>query len=678
DGIRWAAGLSVTGVPNNPYPVQVINMSLGGGGSCDATSQNAINDAVAAGTTVVVAAGNNNANASNYSPASCNNVITVAATNRDGSRAYYSNYGSVVEISAPGGAQSYANDPNGVLSTLNTGTQGPVADSYEYYQGTSMAAPHVAGVASLVLSMDPSLTPAEILTILQNTVTPFPGGSTCNTSICGSGIVNAGLAVQSANPPIIEVDPASLEVGLTPESQLTQTLTISNSGGDDLTWAITESVTIASLPADPLIAAEAAVTRGGDLNFALDTAEPAAEDAQVAPRPDVSPTFVTPIAVLLDTVQLVNSPGTGAGGADESMVQNSSLGMTSLGFGHQVANGNRVADDFTIADPGGWQIDTITFFAYQTGSPTASTITAVNLRIWDGPPNDPASTVVFGDTTTNRLSSSAWSGIYRVSETSSGGTTRPIMANVVTVNIQLPPGTYWLDWQEGGTLTSGPWAPPITINGQTTTGNALQYTGSWAAALDVGTLTPQGLPFIIDGNAIAAATCSPTSDLSWVSVAPLSGTLTPGANESLDVIFDSTGLTTGEYTGTLCLDSNDPVTPQVQVPLTMTVCTQPAAVTDVSISRGGSDINLSWSTVSGATSYRIYRAANSPYFSSGPLFIYDLALSNSYTDASVTGDPANNYYYIVQSVSACGAGAVESGHSNRTAKFEYPLQPGTP
>ena len=102
-----------------------------------------------------------------------------------------------MEISAPGGAQSYSNDPNGVLSTLNTGTQGPVADTYAYYQGTSMSAPHVTGVVSLLYSLNPLLTPAQVLQILQNTVTNFPGGSTCNPSICGSGIVNAGAAVAS-------------------------------------------------------------------------------------------------------------------------------------------------------------------------------------------------------------------------------------------------------------------------------------------------------------------------------------------------------------------------------------------------------------------------------------------------------------------------------------------------
>jgi subtilisin family serine protease len=201
DGMRWAAGLSVSGVPANANLAKVINMSLGGAGACDATYQSAVNAITAAGTTVVVSAGNSNADAVNFQPGNCTGVITVAATNRDGGRASYSNYGATVEISAPGGDESYTNDPNGVLSTLNTGTQGPIADAYVYYQGTSMAAPHVAGIASLLYSRKPSLTPAEVLTILQNTVTNFPGG-TCNTSICGSGIVNAGAAVSALGNPV--------------------------------------------------------------------------------------------------------------------------------------------------------------------------------------------------------------------------------------------------------------------------------------------------------------------------------------------------------------------------------------------------------------------------------------------------------------------------------------------
>jgi serine protease len=206
DGIRWAAGLAVTGVPTNPYPAKVINMSLGGLGACDTTYQSAVNAAYNAGSVVVVAAGNSSANASGYRPGNCDNVVTVAATNRNGNLADYSNYGATVEISAPGGDTNPITS-DGVLSTLDSGTTSPSSDSYVYYQGTSMAAPHVAGIASLMLSVDPSLTPAQVLSVMQSTVTAFPVGSSCTTSNCGSGIINAGAAVAALGTPTPVLSP---------------------------------------------------------------------------------------------------------------------------------------------------------------------------------------------------------------------------------------------------------------------------------------------------------------------------------------------------------------------------------------------------------------------------------------------------------------------------------------
>jgi serine protease len=198
DGIRWAAGVSVSGVPANANPAKVINMSLGGSGACSSTYQNAINDAVNRGTVVAVAAGNSNANAANYTPASCANVITVASTGKAGNRAYYSNYGASVEIAAPGGDKN-ADAGATILSTLNTGTTTPAADDYRFYQGTSMATPHVAGIVSLMFSVNPNLTPAQVTSLLQSNVTPFPAGSTCTTSNCGAGIINAAAVVAAAN-----------------------------------------------------------------------------------------------------------------------------------------------------------------------------------------------------------------------------------------------------------------------------------------------------------------------------------------------------------------------------------------------------------------------------------------------------------------------------------------------
>lgn len=195
DGMRWSAGLPVSGVPNNANPAKVLNLSLGGFGACGTTYQSAVDAILAAGSTVVVAAGNSNADAANFRPANCNGVITVGATDDDGWLSSYSNYGPTLEISAPGG--DFAWD-TGVLSTLNTGTTVPVADNYVGYQGTSMATPHVSGVIALMLSVTPSLTPAQALEILQNTAKDF-GQITCNTTTnCGAGIVNAAAAVKAA------------------------------------------------------------------------------------------------------------------------------------------------------------------------------------------------------------------------------------------------------------------------------------------------------------------------------------------------------------------------------------------------------------------------------------------------------------------------------------------------
>jgi hypothetical protein len=225
---------------------------------------------------------------------------------------------------------------------------------------------------------------------------------------------------------------------------------------------------------------------------------------------------VLPGRLLFDNGPLVNSPGTGAGGADESVLQNISLGMTSYGFNNSVASGFRVADDFEVTD-GKWNITYIRFNSYQTGYILSenSPIIGAYFQIWDGPPNNPASKVVWGDLTTNRLNSwyGDWMHAYRVLETTSGATNRAILTSVATIEksanmgipyISLPRGTYWLDWMmDGNPSFTGPWVPPITVTGQTTTGNAMQYqsgTGEWMNLVDVG---QQGLPFKIYGTSFS-------------------------------------------------------------------------------------------------------------------------------------------------------------------------------
>jgi len=159
DGIRWAAGGTVSGVTNNPYPAKVINLSLGGPGACSNTLQEAIDYARSQKSVVVVAAGNdgNNMDYYPYQPSTCRGVITVGATDSGGVKAYYSNYGKAVDVWAPGGTSF-----QGVLSLGNSGSQGPMTEIYKTMAGTSMASPHVSGVASLILAVNPDLYPNQV------------------------------------------------------------------------------------------------------------------------------------------------------------------------------------------------------------------------------------------------------------------------------------------------------------------------------------------------------------------------------------------------------------------------------------------------------------------------------------------------------------------------------------
>jgi serine protease len=193
DAMEWASGGSVSGVPTNANPAKVISMSLGGGGACG-SFQTAVTHARSRGTVVIVAAGNENQNVSNSSPANCSGVIAVAATTPSGSRASYSNYGSGITVSAPGGDGSGGSGD--ILSTLNSGSTTPSSETYAYYAGTSMATPHVSGLAAAMLAIDPGLTPDEIRDYITDNAKPLPGS--CSGG-CGAGIIDALATLQDVS-----------------------------------------------------------------------------------------------------------------------------------------------------------------------------------------------------------------------------------------------------------------------------------------------------------------------------------------------------------------------------------------------------------------------------------------------------------------------------------------------
>ncbi len=418
-----------------------------------------------------------------------------------------------------------------------TGNTAPIAtnDSYSTTQATPLIIPSPGVLTNDVDGGGDPLTAVLIQTPAHGTVDLSSSGAftyTSNAPFFGtdsftyrafdglfvSNLTTVFITVTSNNlNPGLQVTPLSLESSQPADTILTQTLYLTNTDGISHSWAIDHGPTI--------------TYKNGPL---------------------------------------VNLPRGGPNGNDASILQNLSLDMAILGFGNSVADNNRLADEFTINDADGWLIDDITFYAYQTNSPITSTITAVTLRIWDGPPDVPTSTIVFGDTTTNRLLTSNWSGVYRISE-STFSSARPIMASTVAADTFLSPGTYWLDWlSQGSSSFSGPWAPPIVISDVITTGNSLQLSGGvWSAVTDTssggnGTHAPQGFPFYITGQV------SDCTQPAWVSVNPISHTLGAGMAEQVTVTFDSTGLGAGTYTGELCFTSSDSKTPFLRLPITLT------------------------------------------------------------------------------------------------------------
>lgn len=229
NAVTWAAGGAVAGVPNNANPVEVINMSLGGEGACGPSTQAAINFAVSAGVVVVVSAGNDNADTSLYEPANCANVIAVGATTRAGAKASFSNFGSTVDVSAPGGG-----DGSFIASTYNTGTTAPVAEAYIGMQGTSMAAPHVAGTVALMQSLAPS-SPAAVESVLKSTARALPVA--CAQG-CGAGIIDALNAVAGVTSGVLTISDQTLSEGDAGTKIFSFTVNLSKAMGAPVTFDV--------------------------------------------------------------------------------------------------------------------------------------------------------------------------------------------------------------------------------------------------------------------------------------------------------------------------------------------------------------------------------------------------------------------------------------------------------
>ena len=237
-GVQWAAGMSVAGVPDNPYPADIINLSLGGSGSCGSDYSTLVDTLTSMGVLVVASAGNESGPVD--APANCPGVLAVAGLRNVGTKVGYSSLGSEVGIAAPAGncVNSSGACLRSIDTTYNTGTTVPSANSYtdeaNVNLGTSFSAPIVSGIAALMRAVNANLTPPQLIARLESSATPFPappsGIPVCPTvdpttgtgecacpndhTQCGAGMVNAFSAVKAALNPIAAIaSPATLTVG---------------------------------------------------------------------------------------------------------------------------------------------------------------------------------------------------------------------------------------------------------------------------------------------------------------------------------------------------------------------------------------------------------------------------------------------------------------------------------
>ena len=273
-GMLWAAGIAVPGVPDNPNPARVLNMSLGASGACTASYQNVVDQILARGTVIVAAAGNS-AGGPVGTPGNCRGVIAVLALRHAGTKVGFSDLGAEITIAAPGG--TCINTSPGtpcvypILAASNTGTTVPVAadafwtNSFRISVGTSFSSPLVAGTVGLMVSSQPLLTPAQISIALQATARPFPptgadngpddptpvlqcmAPSTnvqqfpqlqcyCNTTYCGAGMLDAGAAVAAVSGPVARIDVTTVAPVAGTAIQLSSSGSVAASGRSVVAW----------------------------------------------------------------------------------------------------------------------------------------------------------------------------------------------------------------------------------------------------------------------------------------------------------------------------------------------------------------------------------------------------------------------------------------------------------
>ncbi len=326
----WAGGLAdpTTGdpsVPANPTPAQVINMSLGGTGSCSAAYAGAIGALNAKGVVVVIAAGNAEGLAVSE-PGNCPGAIAVAGVRHVGTKVGFSSLGPEVAIAAPGG--NCVNTTGAclypIITATNTGTTTSVSSGYTYSDstnyavGTSFATPMVAGTAALMLSVNPSLTPAQLKSLLQAHARAFPSqpaGATvpvcvapssaaqdecyCTTATCGAGLLDTNAAVAAAAStaaPTVSIAASSTSVSAGNTVTFTSAASAPGQPITSYQWAITSGASLATITSASNSATATVTTQGtasGSFTITLTVTDGAGETSSASSTVTVTPLVPT-------------------------------------------------------------------------------------------------------------------------------------------------------------------------------------------------------------------------------------------------------------------------------------------------------------------------------------------------------------------------------------------------
>ncbi|MBK7904376.1 MAG: S8 family serine peptidase [Proteobacteria bacterium] len=336
--VLWAAGIPVSGVPDNPDPAKIINLSLGSTGSCPVSWQDAISQVVARGVLVVVAAGNESGPVG--SPANCRGVAAVAALRHAGTKVGFSSLGREVALGAPGGN---CVNPSGAClysidSTSNDGVTTPGASTYtdqvNFNVGTSFSAPIVAGIAALMAAVNGQLDSAQLIDRLRSGSKPFPkssdttvpdchvpaGGSdlqprecNCTTDTCGAGMANANGSVTEALRPVAvpTAEPTTAASGQTVNLDASGSFASNNRSIAGYAWTV-----VSSSGEPPVIAnanrpnASFTATNGGVVTVRLTVTD--SEGAQDSAAVGVSALAPVTVTVFPSTASVSAGGGTQA------------------------------------------------------------------------------------------------------------------------------------------------------------------------------------------------------------------------------------------------------------------------------------------------------------------------------------------------------------------------------